>query len=207
MTADPFATLAETRAEFARRLGVNKSTVTRAAQAGRLVLTEDGRVLVAASLARWQESRAGRDDVAARHAAARGAAVASATPPATQGTNATAGVPEAAGRAQARADAIDYENRMLRLEMALRRGQRYPLAELKREAHGIGGMMRAGFERLVDTTAPRLSVAPDDAARRQILRDELRRLRAMIRAEFPRALRRLREAAGAVPRSPVPQVY
>lgn len=72
---DPNAAQAEHLAAFARRLGVNRSTVTRAAQAGRLVMTADNRVLVAASLARWHATTGTRADVAARHAAARGAAV------------------------------------------------------------------------------------------------------------------------------------
>lgn len=186
----------ETKTEFARRLGVNKSTITRAAQAGRIVVDAEGRVEIEASLARWNATRAGRDDVAARHAAARGHAVVAATDPATLAEAASPTLQDGSGRAQARAEGLDYENRLLRLEMALRRGQRYPLADARREALGIGGMMRAAFERLVDTAAPRVAVAAGLDERRRILRDELRGLRAMIRAEFPRALRRLR-AAGA----------
>lgn len=64
--------VAESLAAFARRLGVHRSTVTRAAQAGRLALAPDGSVLIAPSLARWHATAAGRLDVADRHAAARG---------------------------------------------------------------------------------------------------------------------------------------
>lgn len=42
----------ESKADFARRKGWNKSTVTRYAQAGRLVMTDDGQVDVEASEAR-----------------------------------------------------------------------------------------------------------------------------------------------------------
>lgn len=66
------ASLTESLAAFARRLGVHRSTVTRAAQAGRLALAPDGSVLIAQSLARWHATAAGRLDVADRHAAARG---------------------------------------------------------------------------------------------------------------------------------------
>jgi hypothetical protein len=80
----------EKKADFARRLGINKSTITRAAQAGRIVLTADGLVEVEASLKLWHDTKGTRDDVAARHAHDRGAevpaaqpetAIAAATPP------------------------------------------------------------------------------------------------------------------------------
>ena len=60
-----------TRAQFARLLGVNRSTVTRWADAGRLVLLPDGSVDAEASLGRIRATSGGRDDVAARHAAQR----------------------------------------------------------------------------------------------------------------------------------------
>lgn len=60
------------KAEYARLKGWNRSTVTRAADAGRLVLTGDGKVDVAASDARYAETAdPGRADVAQRHAAGR----------------------------------------------------------------------------------------------------------------------------------------
>jgi len=65
------ASLLESKAAFARRLGVNKSTITRAAQAGRLVLR--GRLVdVAASLERWHATQGSRPDMAAHHATRRG---------------------------------------------------------------------------------------------------------------------------------------
>jgi len=65
----------ETRAQFAARLGVHRSTITRAVEAGRLVLHENGHILVAPSLKRWHETKAGRTDMEARHAQNRGAAI------------------------------------------------------------------------------------------------------------------------------------
>lgn len=61
----------ETRAEFAARVGVNKSTVTRWAQAGRLVLTDDGAVDIDASIHRLDATRGIRHDVAERWRAYR----------------------------------------------------------------------------------------------------------------------------------------
>jgi hypothetical protein len=84
-----FGMTLESKAAFARRLGVNKSTITRAAQAGRLVLQGD-LVDVEASLARWQATQAGRTDVAERHAAQRGHAVGGLPPYAPAPENATA---------------------------------------------------------------------------------------------------------------------
>lgn len=59
---------------FARHIGVAKSYITQLKQEGRLVFAEDGKVDVAASLIRIKETGdPNRDDVAARHAQARGA--------------------------------------------------------------------------------------------------------------------------------------
>lgn len=59
-----------TQAEFAARQGWHRSTVTRLKQAGRLVM-QGGRVDVAASLVRIEETGGMRFDVAERHAANR----------------------------------------------------------------------------------------------------------------------------------------
>jgi hypothetical protein len=67
--------LTETPAAFARRLGVHKSTVCRAIQAGRLIVT-GGMLDVADSLQRWEDTKPGtRPDVLARHAAKRAPAI------------------------------------------------------------------------------------------------------------------------------------
>lgn len=95
MDASP---LRETPAAFARRLGVHKSTISRAIAAGRLHL-DGGFLDVDASLRLWQATKPGlRPDVLARHAAKRGQAIpeahpAAATPrsaPARLGDNAEA---------------------------------------------------------------------------------------------------------------------
>lgn len=64
--------LAVSQTKFADLLGVNKSHITRLKQRGCLVLDEQGLVLVEASKARIAETKGGRDDVAARHAAEKG---------------------------------------------------------------------------------------------------------------------------------------
>lgn len=197
-------------AAFARRLGVNRSTVTRAAQAGRLVLTADGRVLVQASLARWHASRGGRDDVAARHAEARGHGVAGVAAPATAAAGGQIGplagdqlageaqAPDAGSRAFYEAEKVRWQNRQLLLSLDLESGARIPRPALQREAHGLGATLRATVERLIDQTAPRLAAAATDADRRRLLATELGAARRVVRREFATAMRRLRpEQLGA----------
>ena len=72
--------LLETPAAFARRLGVHKSTISRAISAGRLVL-DGGFLDVEVSLRLWQATKPGlRPDVLARHAAKRSPAIPGALP-------------------------------------------------------------------------------------------------------------------------------
>lgn len=200
----------ETKAAFARRIGINKSNVTRAAQAGRIVLTPGGMVDVEKSVQRWYETKGGRDDVAARHAENRGAVGQGQQPKAENGTaarfSATPAQPAGEGnatggdgntRTRYKAVAMQYENQSIKLEMALRRGLRYPLALVKREAFGIGSSLRAAVERVIDQCAPRLAVMSSDLDRRRLLEAELRRLRWSVKAELPRALRRMRGSGAA----------
>lgn len=200
----------ETKAAFARRIGINKSNVTRAAQAGRIVLTPGGMVEVEKSVQRWYETKGGRDDVAARHAENRQAVGQGPQPKAENGTaarfTATAAQPAGDGnatggdgntRTRYKAVAMQYENQSIKLEMALRRGLRYPLALVKRESLGIGSSLRAAVERVIDQCAPRLAVMSSDLDRRRLLEAELRRLRWSVKAELPRALRRMRGSGAA----------
>lgn len=184
----------ETQAQFARRLGVNRSTVHRHLAAGRLVLVGQ-RIDVEPSLARLAQVTGTRPDVADRHAAARGRpVVVTATEPTPEPADDT-GDGAAGERARYKAAAMRYENDQIKLEMALRAGSRLPLPAVKREAMAVGAVLRAALERLIDQTAPRLAIMRDPAERAALLRRELRAVRRTLRAEFPRALRRLREAA------------
>lgn len=203
--ADPGA---ETLAAFARRLGVNRSTVTRAAQAGRLVLTADGRVAIAASLARWHATRAGREDVAQRHAEARGATIPLAAPQnaplgpvAGLGGAATAPATPAAdgaeGRAHAAALTVHWQNQLLMLELGAATGAQLPREALLAELNGLGAALRGGVERLVDQLSPRLAAATGAEARHRLIQAEVRHLRRQLTREFPRALRRLTPDAAA----------
>ncbi|UXY13847.1 hypothetical protein N8I74_10990 [Chitiniphilus purpureus] len=188
--------LTESQADFARRLNVSRKTITVAKQAGRLVM-RDGMVLVAASLARYHATAGGRADVAARHAAERGNAIPMLASAATGAVTS----PETAGNEQIDADRTRYkaialhaDNQLVKLEMQQAAGQRFPLESVKHEALGVGGTLRAAIERLIDHTAPRLVATLDQAERRRIVAAEVDAIRTQLRAEFPRALRRLRRA-------------
>lgn len=201
----------ETRAAFARRLGVHKSNVTRAAQAGRIVLVGD-LVDVEKSLERWHATQGGRTDVAARHAAQRGGEIPMAQAATENATVAQRGAtvaqpaPQPAidmpedvasdGRAKYKAMALKYENDAIKLEMALRHGKRYPLEAVKREAHSLGATLRAAIERVIDQTAPRLAVMKSEADRMALLQAECAKLARFIKGEFPRSLRRMRQEGG-----------
>lgn len=196
----------ETKAAFARRLNWNRSTVTRAAQAGRLVLVGE-RVDVEASLARLKATEGGRTDVAARHAAEREqgrphVAMQAQTPAtAPQAPRAPAQEPAEAtdtdgtSRARYKALVLHFENQQIKLGMAMARGLRFARKDAAREATALGAIVRSSVERVIDQTAPRLAVMTDTARRRDLLATELRSVRRALRAEFPRALRRLRSAA------------
>lgn len=191
-------------AEFARHLGVARSTVTRAVAAGRLPVEADGTLDFDKAVAAWHRGAGGRADVSARHAKNRGAGIP--MPQAGQ-KNAAAGesapasrvgiaVPgEDAGRAGARVALMQFENATIKLEMALRRGLRFMRADVRREAAGVGSMVRAGIERVIDLTAPRLAAAGNELERRRIIDGEVRKLRSMVKRELTRALRRVQEAA------------
>src|SRR5574340_124396 len=159
------AVTVESRAAFARRLGVARSTVTRAAQDGRLVLVGE-EIDVEASLARWHATAGARSDVAARHAAQRGAPLPGASQPqgkpAEAPQEAASGLelpetPSDTGRTRYKAMALHYENQAIKLQMALNRGRRHRLAAVKREALALGATLRSAIERLIDQTAPRLA--------------------------------------------------
>ena len=202
-----------TKADFARRMGVNKSTVTRWAQAGRLVLDAGGRVLVEESQARIAGTQAGRDDVADRHARNRGATLPATAAEAEHAPEHEAGqgdihpdaetphseddsAPESASpeRTRHKTRVVHYQNARIKLELALRHGYRLPLTSVQREAQGLGNALRAAVERLTDVTAPQLAHL-DTPARRDLLQAEARALRRILNTELARSQRRIRKEA------------
>lgn len=194
----------ETRAKFAARLGVARSTITRAMQSGRLVMHESGDVLVEPSLKRWHETKGGRDDLTERHAQNRGASIPEAAQAKENATaarktrnesatnNKEADEPIQAGsKASYKAAAMKYENDAIKLEIALRHHRRYPAAAVSHEALGIGGTVRATLERFIDQLAPRLAVLSDKSAKQQLLIAESKRGSRSVKNEFIRAMRHM----------------
>lgn len=186
----------ETRAAFARRLEMNKSTVTRLAQAGRIVVTEEGMVEVEKSLALIQQTKGTRDDVAARHAAQRLAegaahhrqeenspealqpvATPPATPPATPGQAAQQSIElNEAARRKALAEsrrvmALADKEEMERDRIA---GNLIPREDVDAAMKFIGATIRSLMDVLPDQVAPLVAPVSDLAEVHQHLSDAAR---------------------------------
>lgn len=186
------------RRAFAEQIGMSVGWVQKLVDTGRCVMTPDGKINGPASRALMAQTQGGRTDVAERNAAGRGGRAAQdvAPPPAdnTPPPSIDVGHTDGSSRAKAKALLMHYENSSIKLEMALRRGLRFERAAIKREAAGLGAMLRAGIERVIDQTAPRLAAASNELQRRQIIEKEIRRLKFMMKRELPRALRRMKDA-------------
>lgn len=198
----------ETQTAFARRLGVNKSTVHRHLKAGRIIAV--GKLIdVDASLAQLNATTGTRPDVAARHAENRGAPIplppqAPQNPPAPVSGPAAiptdANEPASSGsKVRYKAINMHYENALIKLGMAIQRGVRHPLQVVKQEAYAIGSNLASGFARLVDQTAPRLSVMTDVALKARLIEESAEVLRRNTRGDFPRAYRRIRNHGAKQP--------
>lgn len=174
----------ENKSQFAKRINRVPSYVTELIAHGRMVLTADGkRVEVEASLEKIAATASGANPaVAARHAASRKAD--KTNKPAEESA-------EQGSRAKFKGMVLHYENQTLKIDMMLRRNLRFQKADMRREAQAIGNAMRASLERLIDQTAPRLAVMQNRASRAELIATEIKNLQRLIKAEFPRALRRL----------------
>lgn len=190
--------MTEKPSEFARRLGVNRSTVTRAIQEGRL-LASGGLLDVEDNLRRWEATKPGtRADVAARHADRRAAAMAS-QPEETQKPQSA--ITEVSDSAEDDGPGIaDYRKAELmaaidtaKLQISLRTGERFPVQEIGNHANALGATLRASLERLVDTTAARLTLATTHATRVDLLRTEAASIRRLMTKQLVRSIRALRE--------------
>jgi len=147
------------KSEFARLLGVAPSYVTKLAKAGRLVLCEDGRVDVEASLARIEATRdPARQDVARRHAAAR-AAKAAVPPPRDADPE-----PDAAPASYAEARALKerYAALTAKLEYERLAGRLVAIEDVRAAGAEAGAVIRAALEALPDQLAPLLAAERDE---------------------------------------------
>ncbi|THF61411.1 hypothetical protein E6C76_20225 [Pseudothauera nasutitermitis] len=180
---------------FAEIIGCRPSYVTELRKSGRLVLTDDGRaVRVAESIARIEATRdPSRAGVAERHAAQRGA------PLATVGDDAPGGdvpeEPDTEGNP-------DYQLWKARRERAAALREEMRLAEEAKEYLRRGDaaavvaeafvMLRAGLEALPDNLAPVVAGENDEGRVRVLLAEEIESILGNCAAE----LRKLGQGEG-----------
>jgi len=141
-----------TKAAFARHLGINKSTITRWGKAGRLVLAENGKVKVEASLAKIKATEGHRSDLKEKHAVGRGHAIKVSDEDEMQATEAEIGK----DRAYYQAITVDMKNRQLRLEQTLKDGERVEKSSVQDQLAQIGKQLKQNVERTIDNLAPQL---------------------------------------------------
>lgn len=179
---------AVSRAEFARLMGVNKSTVTRWAEKGQIVV-ESGQVNVEASRERLRETGGARPDVADRHAAERGQKVGA-------GETAQAAQPPAAAQPDdrvgnsyqaARAVKEKYNALQSKLEYERQSGNLIPKEDVDAALKALGASVRAKLDVLPDQLAPLLAPVADLDEVHAILAEHCRGLLAAVADELGRA--------------------
>lgn len=189
----------ESKAAFARRLGVHRANVTRWAQEGRVVVV-DGQVEVEASIARLDATKdPNRDDVRQRFARQRDEKRLAAAQNATAGALSTASEGTDKGEAEknaparnfktggpgateaepvmqaaevfrkARAAKMHYEARRAVIRVARIGGRLAEVATIRKCAGNDGATLRSMLENLPDQAAPRLAPVRDAAGVAAIL--------------------------------------
>lgn len=149
-------TQALTKTAFARELGVSKSYVSALSNAGRLVLTPDGLVDVAASKQRIQAT-AGAPERMAEPA------------PVFQ---------------DARDKKEHYQAEMARLDYETRCGTLMDAADVRAAVANAATTLRTRLELLPDQLAPQLAAQPDEATVRATLANEIESLLLDLTSHF-----------------------
>lgn len=195
----------ETKSQFAKRINRAPSYITELISHGRIVLSENGNLVeVEQSLARLEETAShSRQGVAAFHESRR----AQKKPPqAPEVKPEVTDAPKKRGRKPRGSDEVDehsrqfYErvyqgakNNIKQLEFDMSYGRRFAMVDVKKEGQAIGNSVRAALERLVDSLAPRLALISSKQEKKQLIEQEIKQLRRVIKGEFPRAFRRLKK--------------
>ena len=166
--------------ELASLIGCRPSYVVELKRHGRVVPAPQGKVyLRAASLALYAETRdPAKAAVAARHAAARGEALAGADADEDGHPEGEATAPElqdsdARRKARALANKAETDAEMARLELDKVRGQLLPAAAVERLLAEAATGLRVALERIADTLAPQLAATADESRCRQLVWDEI----------------------------------
>lgn len=191
-----------TQAEFARIIGVARSYVTALKSAGRLVMTADGLVDVEASKTRIQETRdPNRDDVAARHAAARNpaAALAPSLPVQPNDDVSEPGGTDSMSYAAARAIKEKYAAKTAKLDYDRAIGLMVERAAVDAAVEDVMTTVRQALEQQPHRLAP-LLVGQDLDAIRITLKQETARILGEMVHTFAK---RLRQIAGEEEKEPV----
>lgn len=149
-------TQALTKTAFARELGVSKSYVSALSNAGRLVLTPDGLVDVAASKQRIQATAGAPERMA-----------------------------EPAPMFQdARDKKEHYQAEMARLDYETRCGTLMDAADVRAAVANAATTLRTRLELLPDQLAPQLAAQPDEATVRATLANEIESLLLDLASHF-----------------------
>jgi hypothetical protein len=163
-------------AGFARLLGVKPSAVTALKQAGRLVMTDDGkRVRIDASRLRIAETAdPSKGGVAARHAAERAAKVgeapAESSTPEGEGQEDDAGTP---GYQASRAKREHYAALAAARDYEVSIGKLLDAAEVTQAVAQAATTLRTQLEALPDILAPQLAAIADEAQVRATLAEAI----------------------------------
>lgn len=170
--------------EFADHMGVKPGYVTQLKQAGRLVLTDDGkRVRVGDSMRLIAETRdPSKIGVSARHAAKRGdgaADVPANQPAPAQGSDVgeepeeLPANPHSLRRAKALADKEEAAARKALREELVELGQLIPADKVRAVADDAVTQLRSRLEMLAPTLAPALAATSDEDKVKVLIRDAI----------------------------------
>lgn len=157
-----------TKSKFAEIQGVNKSTVTRWNKAGRLVLANNGKVIVDESIKKLKITRGGRLDVSKRHADNRDKQT-------TQENNQANEQASEQGIEYYKAIKQDMINRGLKLNEELTIGTRLNKKEYSLNQARYAMKIKTGIENLIDNLAPQL-FSLDKKERQAKIQQEIQQL-------------------------------
>lgn len=152
-----------TQAEFARILGFSRSAVTQLKNAGRLVLDENGLVLVDESKIRIRDTAdPNRDDVAARHRKGRAGRH-------DESDHATA----KSGFQEFRALKENYLALHAKIDYEIRIGELVEREKVDRDWINVATILRTSLEKMSDTLSGVLAAESDQSRVHLILTDQI----------------------------------
>ncbi len=179
----------ETRADFARRLGVNRSTITRWVDTGRVVLS-GAMIDVEASQQLLADTGGARPDVADRHAAERAAKVGAgdtAPPPSAPAADASRADNVGNSYQAARAVKEKYAALHSKLEYEQALGNLIPKADVDLALRSFAASVRARLDVLPDQLAPLVSPVTDLDEIHALLAEHCRSILSAVADDMGRA--------------------